>query len=56
MQRPPPTNLTSQVACQVVSGPDRGTVLPIVNGHAVQFTARTGDGYTCTFTNTRKTS
>jgi len=50
------SNYTSMVACQVVSGSDKGTVYPIVSGHAVQLTAKPGDGYTCTFTNARKTS
>ncbi len=50
------SSYSSQIACVVVSGPDTGMVLPVVSGHAERLTAKPGDGYTCTFTNTRKTS
>lgn len=50
------SNYTSQISCSVVSGPDMGTVFATVPGHAVRLIAKPGDGYTCTFTNTRKSS
>jgi hypothetical protein len=50
------SNYSSQIACMVVSGPDTGMVLSVVSGHAERLTAKPGDGYTCTFTNTRTTS
>jgi hypothetical protein len=50
------SDYTSRLDCRIVSGPDMGQVFPTVNGTATKFIAKPGDGYTCTFTNTRNPS
>jgi trimeric autotransporter adhesin len=50
------SNYDSTVDCYVKSGPDAGYVFPTVIGHGRPLTATAGDNYTCTITNTRKSS
>jgi hypothetical protein len=40
----------------VLSGPDKGTSFTAHNTTATQLTGKAGDNYTCTFTNTLKTT